>query len=52
MTVTVLLQLLLHPLASVMAKCKVKLPAVPASTVTAWPVVAPLIVPLPLMDQA
>ncbi len=48
---TVLLQVLLHPLAFVTERPRVKLPEPPAFTVTDEPLAAPLIIALPLTDQ-
>lgn len=53
LTVTVFVQagLLTQPLALVVVRVKVKVPAAPAVTPTDCEVVEPTIVPLPLIDQ-
>ena len=49
--VTVLVQVLVHPLALVSVSVKVKVFDPPAVTLTEEVLVAPTMVPLPLMDQ-
>ena len=51
LSVTVWLQVLLHPLVPVIVRFSVNEPDAPASTPTDWPAVAPGIVPLPLIVQ-
>ena len=51
LTVTVLEQVAVQPLPSVIVTLTVNVPAVLAVTVTAEPVVEPTAVPLPLTDQ-
>ena len=51
LTVTVLLQVLLQLLVSVTVTVKVNEPPPAGFTLTEEPLVAPLMVPLPLMDQ-
>src|ERR1041384_2506056 len=51
LSVTAWLHVLLQPLVPVIVRFSVNEPDAPAFTLTDWPVVAPGIVPLPVIDQ-
>ena len=51
LTATVVLHVLVQLLASAIITLNVNVPAPPVFTLTDWPLLAPEIVPLPLIDQ-